>query len=252
MSGVQYASWVSVSEEGCRVNRTIKQAADDVTSQVTLLWGLYVTFTVEEDRVAPDSFPSSSLGGGSPSNELDDDGTPLPQHSDPTYRAVELRDQSAHRVVCREIEQALYRVRRDLDVVLSKARTAAKPPPKIDQATNDRSIWCTNHQAHGMQEPRRTDPKAPLTRAPKAGLCRFCEDWKRDAYLRHAPTFEDGTPNLDYCESWPLLPPGEVLEARERGPITSKVLEDCGLGGGPTARQVRLSKKQRKRSRKVA
>lgn len=165
-----------------------------------------------EGWAAPDSFPSGS-GGGRPTNEVDDDGTPIPQHSDPTATAAVQRE-NAHanpaRAARKLIEKNLYRARTLLDEALSAAKNVKDPEPKQREDANDRDVWCTNHRTIKVDEPVRAD-------APDSGLCRWCSDWKHAAETIRQTD-----------KGWPLLPPANVMERRARGDrITNRVLGEC-------------------------
>jgi hypothetical protein len=135
-----------------------------------------------EDR---DGYPTQSMGGGgSPTNELDDDGTPIPQHSDPVGRLVVSRDDTTDpigntlAIVVRKIAAA----RRQLESAVSDA-ARSRPPlkhPDPDQ------IWCTSCERADIREPR-TEGRS---------VCWWCRDY-RAAHGR--------------------LPYPEILKARSRG-----------------------------------
>lgn len=202
---------------------------DDISTDAQVLLREHRRLVELERFAEPDSFPTQSGGGrGAPTNEVDDDGTPVPQHSDPTFRAVEAREDgwaNPVRAARRKVESTLYEARRLLDRALSDARQLAAPPrldPEVN-AKHDRA-WCTHHAAMGFPtEPVRTD-------APETGLCRWCADWRRDAEIRQQSALVDGTPNPLHDPAWPLMPPKAVLRRRSEGAkITTKVLRECGL-----------------------
>lgn len=143
-----------------------------------------------------DGYPTSSFHHGSPTNEVDDDGTPIPQRSDPVARIVIARDEPSDPIgftlatVVAKIQQA----RRLLEAAVSDA--AKTRPPMTITAADD--IWCTNCLRAKVHTPR----------AEGRTLCSWCRDEQSD----------HGT-----------LPSRRLIEAHSRGVrITERLRAEIG------------------------
>lgn len=132
----------------------------------------------QRERIAarPDSFPRQSMGGGGrATNELDEDGTPVPQHSDPVAQAVIARDESTEvlgPVISRLVARAMRTALGELNYGNNLALKALAPPKdeKRSRPEND-DIWCVSHLRFDMTE--------PYTKQ-RSKLCDLCHEWQRD------------------------------------------------------------------------
>lgn len=145
-----------------------------------------------EDR---DGYPTASLGGsGSATNELDDDGTPLPQHSDPTARIVIGRDEASDTIgiALANLVQNISDARRSLEAAISNA-ARAWPPVKIKSVDD---TWCVSCLRINIHSPRKDDTR----------YCSWCGQW-RAVHNK--------------------LPPLEIVQARADGRrITPKLIAE--------------------------
>lgn len=197
------------------------QTIVDLVAQVRREYQLARAF---QTQVAPDGFPavSGAAGKGAPTNEIDEeDGTPIPQRSDPTFAAVIARDEQ--RASTRRIAAQVYAARRSLDVAVGQARkTRHAIEDALPPATNSRE-WCSWHAElapHLGDEPIHAD-----------GLCRFCYDWRAAVRADR--------------KGLPARPPMRILELRAEGRrITTRTLAEV--------LQADRVKKRGKRGRRAA
>lgn len=109
----------------------------------------------ELDRVArssADGYPSASFADGSPSSECDDDGTPLPQHSDPTFRAVLARNEGhAGQVQAakRQVAKALVTAYRVLESAKGKGVQVLEPPERLPDTPE--VLFCEHCESCGVK-----------------------------------------------------------------------------------------------------
>lgn len=119
----------------------------------------------KDDR---DGYPTRSMGNaGSPTNQLDDDGTPIPQHPDPVSTIVISRDEAGDPIgqAIANMVDKIANARRHLEGAGSDA-ARARPPIKLPDPD---SIWCKSCERADHREPR-----------DEGELCRWCADWKRN------------------------------------------------------------------------
>lgn len=189
----------------------VEQALDDLAALVAVARREYRAAQSWQVFVAPDGFPSVSgaASRGAPSNELDDDGTPIPQRSDPTLAAVLARD--AQKVSLRRIGVLVFAARRSLDTAVGQARASREAleeelPPEVNSPD-----WCVWHREQlGVNEP-----------IHRGSLCQFCYDWAQ------ASTAEQGTVGGPGARKLPRRPPKRILELRAEGRrITTRVLDE--------------------------
>ena len=111
-----------------------------------------------------DGYPTSSLGGrAGTTNELDDDGTPIPQHTDPVGRLVVSRDEATDPIgnALASLVQHIHTAMRELEAAISDAARARPPLEHPDPDT----IWCESHLRYGLHEARLEGNR----------LCRWCK-----------------------------------------------------------------------------
>ena len=121
-------------------------------------------------RTERDGYRPNSMGGaGSPTNELDDDGTPIPQHSDPVGRLVVERDEARDPVgnALAQLVQHVHTARRNLEAAVGAGRKI-EVPKKPD---NPDDLWCENCL-------KRANVKEP--KAQGARVCWWCRDEKSE------------------------------------------------------------------------
>jgi len=117
-----------------------------------------------------DGYPTASMGGGTPTSEVDEDGTPLPPRSDPTARTVIDRNQGDDPIgqALTKLIGHLYAMRHQgqlADAVAIEALTPPIKPPKDPTA-----LWCKSCLRANVHTPR----------ADGCGhYCRWCADWRR-------------------------------------------------------------------------
>ncbi len=159
----------------------LDDAADYATTVAPTLPVLYRELERRASAMKRDGHRSSSIPEfSSPTNELDDDGTPIPQHSDPTLQAVVQREQMD--VACVQFTQAVEQARNalvravavaakagveidpDTGLLMSAEQLAVKPKPPDE-------VWCRHHLGFGMHEPQGGKGRR--------GLCSFCDEFDR-------------------------------------------------------------------------
>jgi hypothetical protein len=127
-----------------------------------------------------DGYPNSSLGGGSPTSECDEDGTPLPPRSDPVAKIVIDRDEGAGSAgqALSQFVQSIQHARRTLEGAVVGARRVLKPPQAI---TPEEDIWCVNCLRANVQSPRATEGQ----------YCTWCRDDKSERGVYPSPALVD-------------------------------------------------------------
>lgn len=159
-----------------------------------------------------DGYPIQSLGGGGggATNEIDDDGTPIPQHSDPVGRLVVARDDPTDPIgqALAELVRKIHDARRLLEAAVSDAGRA-RPPIKV---TDPDELWCENHLKAGMYEPREQGRK----------VCRWC----REERAEHRK-----------------LPSIRLMQAKARGRVTPTLRREIQLRDAEDRRAERKRRK---------
>ena len=121
-------------------------------------------------RTERDGYPSQSMGGaGNPTNEIDDDGTPIPQHSDPVGRMVVERDEARDPAgnALAQLVQLVHTAWRTLEAAEGAGRKVELPRKLEDQD----DLWCENCL-------KRAGVKT--TREEGRKVCRWCRDEKAE------------------------------------------------------------------------
>jgi hypothetical protein len=127
-----------------------------------------------------DGYPTSSLGGGSPSNEVDEDGIPLPPRSDPVAAIVIARDEGSGNAgqALAQFVNSLQHARRTLEGAVVGARRVLQPPPNI---VPQEDIWCVNCLRAGVKSARATEGR----------FCTWCRDDKTERGVYPSPRLVD-------------------------------------------------------------
>jgi hypothetical protein len=148
---------------------------DRIAEQVDILRRAHRNLR-DHRRANADGYPTQSMGGGgSPTNEVDDDGTPIPQHSDPVGRLVVTFDTASDAAGIALVN--LTRHIRDASLELEAAIgdvARLTPPVKI---TDPDQLWCENCLRAGIREPREAGRK----------VCRWCREETADHGRRPSP-----------------------------------------------------------------
>lgn len=174
-----------------------------------------------------DGYPTESLGGGGgATNELDDDGTPIPQHSDPVGNLVANQDEKADPLIDagRRAWSHVRNAMRELEAARS-AFACTHPPIDSSDLEHDRGLcWSCRRAAHSNPNVyRESDINGHGANEPR---CRNCYDWA----LAHAGT----------------NPPQLVVETWADGRrLTTKIVELATL----QERERRARKKSKKKRR---
>lgn len=134
-----------------------------------------------------DGYRTNSLGGGTPTSEVDEDGVPLPPRSDPTARTVidrvEHADPAGQALIT--VIAHLTSARHHLQLADGAASEALTPPIKVP---DNSTLWCKSCLRINVHTPR----------AEGCGhYCRWCSEWRR-AHNGELP--------------WP-----ELIDLRQRG-----------------------------------
>ena len=127
-------------------------------------------------RDSADGYPRASFWEGSPSSECDEDGTPLPQHSDPTARAVLARNEGQSGQVSasrRQVLSALVGARRTLESARGRALKVLTPPEE-PPAPKPEDL-CSNCLSYGANSPVGSEAQH-VQRAKRWGRSRIHPD----------------------------------------------------------------------------
>ena len=137
-----------------------------------------------------DGYPTQSLGGGGgATNEVDDDGTPIPQHSDPVGRLVIARIDATDTTGA-ALASCVNHIRnamRELEAAISDA-ARVRPPAQLDANINDQ-VWCVS-----CLRIKHCSPIYEKSRARQ--LCRWC---------------------LEFEQAFGVRPPEELVDRHARG-----------------------------------
>jgi len=180
-----------------------------------------------------DGYPTQSLGGGGgATNELDDDGTPIPQHSDPVGNLVANQDEKADPLI--EAGRRAWSHVRNAMRELEAARSifaSTHPPVDASDLEHDRGL-CWSCRRAGIKntaihrDSALTDRDTGEPRGANEPRCRNCYDWA----LAHAG----------------VNPPRLVVETWGDGrKLTTKIV-DAAMREERERRQRKKSKKRKR------